>query len=122
MRKATTPRPIRAARIPNPGAVGVVVIIGTVLGGTGVATVIGGDDVGVVVPLYSTTLKSWLAVTSCWLWSPIAETVTMYSSGVNVMVSTGKDQVLMPPVPSTTFTVPAAPENSPETSFGVGLE
>ena len=90
-----TPRPVRAATIPNPGEVGVVVRIGTVLGGTGVAMVVGSDDVGVVVRLYSTTLKSWLAATSWWLWSPIAETVTMYSSGSNVVVSTGKDQVLI---------------------------
>ena len=120
MRNATAPRPIRATSAPNPGVVVGGTVVGTVVGGVVGGAVVGGAVVGTVVGTYSTTLKSVVAVMSCAVSSPIAEAVTMYSSGLKVVVSTGKDHVLKPWVPWTTFTVPEDPLNSPLVSLGVG--
>ena len=45
------------------------------------------------------------------------DTLTIYSSGLNVDASTLKDQWLNPSVPCSTLTVPAAAENSPFCTF-----
>jgi uncharacterized protein with GYD domain len=45
------------------------------------------------------------------------DTLTIYSSGLNVDASTLKDQRLNPFVPGSTLTVPAAAENSPLCTF-----
>jgi len=41
----------------------------------------------------------------------VPDTFTRYSSGLNVDVSTGNDQLLNPFVPGSTFTMPLDPEN-----------
>jgi len=92
MRNATAPRPTRATRAPNPGDVGLGAGVGVV--GTAVTMVVGwavGDTVvGVGVGTFSTTLKSAVLVTS----TVTPDACTMYSSGLKVVVSTGKDHVL----------------------------
>jgi hypothetical protein len=51
----------------------------------------------------------------------VPDTFTIYSSGLNVDVSTSKDHRLKPFVPDSTLTVPADPENSDPCTFCVGL-
>jgi hypothetical protein len=48
------------------------------------------------------------------------ETLTRYSSGLKDEVSTGSDQVFLPPVPGWTWTIFAVPEKLPSEVFPVG--
>ena len=67
-------------------------------------------------PLHS-TLNVVDAVTSC----RTPETFTRYISGAKEEVSTSKDQVFLPPLPATTFTVPLAPDNPDDCVLVVGI-
>ena len=86
------------------GGSGEVVEIGSVVG-----TVVSGEGVFTVVGIFSTIVNVVDAVTS--IASPV--TVTLYSSGLKVDASTSKDQRFNPFVPGSTLTVPEDPENSP---------
>ena len=102
-------------------------VVGTVVGGavggavpaavvTGV-TAVGGTVVGTVVGVNSTTLNN---VDACAPVTVMPWTWHMYSSGLKDDASTGKDHVLKPCSPATTFTVPVDPLNSPLWVLSVG--
>ena len=82
---------------------------GAWLAGTvaGVAGVVAFVAVAGVVGIFSRILKVVDAVTS----TVMPETFRIYSSGLNVAVSTSNDQRLYPFVPGTTCTMPETPEN-----------
>ena len=83
----------------------------------GMAVVAGRDGVVVTAGMFrSVTINVAEAVTS--IVTP--ETFTIYSSGLNVEVSTKKDHVLYPFVPGMTVTVPLDPENPLPCTFCVG--
>ena len=97
--------------------------------GSGVGMVVG-TDVGVSVVVGVGNGVTGEVVTGAdWRRENVADpvtsivtpvTVTLYSSGFHADVSTSNDQRFWPLVPGTTFTTPAAPENSPDWVFCVG--
>ena len=81
-------------------------VVGAIEGN--VRSVMTGDGVAGAVGCPSTILNRVDSVTS----TVMPETLTIYSSGLNVEVSTGNDHLFNAPLPGTTVTVPEAPENS----------
>ncbi len=90
---------------------------GVVVTGDAVWGVVIGAGVVVVEGIFSIILNVVDPVTSI----TVPDTLTIYSSGLNVDASTSNDHWFIPPLPGSIVTVPDEPENSPLCDFCDGL-